>query len=455
MSDRLRLAIAPGYLLLCILLGGSTQGIWANVVLQLVGIAIIAFAYLNRRADRQPLGARRLGLLVALMLGLIALQLIPLPPGLWTALPGRALVSDGFALLGLPPGWQPISLAPYDTAATALTLLPPLAILAAMLWLKPSPSRWIAMTVIAATMAAVLLGALQVASSDGATSPWYFYRFSNFGVATGFFANSNHMATLLLIAIPFVVALGSATAQGTEDVRKRYAAIAIGGGGLAVILVGLAINGSLAGFGLAPVVTVASIMLILRPRQAWLRAGALGVGVVGIAAFLALIATPLGERFASAGAATSISTRHEMRVNSIDAIGMFGAAGSGLGTFRPVYSLFENPDMIERTYVNHAHNDYLEVAVELGLVGVLLILLFWAWWVAASRQLLKSPAFDQYARAGMVASAAVMIHSAVDFPLRTASISGLFAMALALMLVSRHNASSSDDLRPTRHVIID
>ena len=222
-----------------------------------------------------------------------------------------------------------------------------------------------------------------------------------------------------------------------------------------MILIGLALNGSLAGFGLAPLVTIASILLIVRPRQAWLRAGALGVAVVGVAAFIAIIATPLGERFASAGAATSITTRHEMRVNSIDAIATFGAAGSGLGTFRPVYAMFEDPDMVDRTYVNHAHNDYLEVAVELGLAGVLLILLFWAWWVAASRQLLKSPAFDQYARAGMVASAAVMIHSAVDFPLRTASISGLFAMGLALMLVSRHNASSSDDLRPTRHVTID
>ena len=455
MSDRLRRAIAPAYLLLCIVLGGSGQGIWANVLLQLIAIAIIAFAFLNRRIDRQPLAARRLGVLVALMIGLVVLQLVPLPPALWTALPGRGLVSDGFALLGLPLGWQPISLAPYDTAATALTLLPPLAILAAMLWLKPSSSRGVAIMIIAATLAAVFLGALQVASSDGAASRWYFYPISNFGVATGFFANSNHMATLLLIAIPFVVALGTAAAQGTEDVRKRTAAIAIGGGGLAVVLVGLAINGSLAGFGLAPLVTVASILLILRPRQAWLRTGALAVGVIGIAAFIALIATPLGDRFTSAGAAASIATRHEMRVKTVEAIGTFGVAGSGLGTFRPVYAMFENPDTIDRTYVNHAHNDYLELTLELGLPGILLVLLFGAWWVAASRQLLRSPAFDQYARAGMIASAAVLIHSAVDFPLRTASISGLFAMCLALMLVSRHNASSSDDLRPTRHVIID
>ena len=455
MSDRLRLAIAPAYLLLCIVLGGSAQGIWGNVILQLLAVAIIAWAFLSRRAERQPLAVRRLGVLVGLMLALVAVQLIPLPPALWTALPGRDLVSDGFALLGLPSSWQPISLAPYDSVATALTLLPPLAILAAMLWVKPCRSRWIAMTIIAATMAAVFLGTLQVASPDPATSPWYFYRISNFGVATGFFANSNHMATLLLITIPFMIALASAGAQRTEDVRKRSAVLAISAAGLAVVLVGLAINGSLAGFGLAPIVTIASILIILRPRSGWLRAATVAAGAMSLVLFVALIATPLGERFASAGVTESISTRQDMRTHTVEAIGTFGLAGSGLGTFQPVYTLFEHPSQIERTYINHAHNDYLELALETGIAGIVLILLFFAWWIAATRKVLKSPAYDHYAAAGMVASAAVLIHSAVDYPLRTASISGLLAMCLALMLVSRHNASSSDDLRPTRHVVID
>ena len=455
MSDRLRLGVAPAYLLLCLVLGGSAQGIWANVVLQLIAVAIIAWAYLGRRAERQPLAERRLGVLIGAMLALVAIQLVPLPPALWTALPGRELISDGFALLGLPPSWQPVSLAPYDSVATALTLLPPLAILAAMIWVKPAPSRWIAMTVIGATLAAVFLGALQVGSPDPATSPWYFYRVSNFGVATGFFANSNHMATLSLMTIPFVIALASAVAQRTEDVRKRTAAFAIGGGGLVVVLVGLAINGSLAGFGLAPIITIASILLILRPRSGWVRTAAIGAGALSLVLFVALVATPLGDRFASAGVAASISTRQDMRERTVEAIGTFGIAGSGLGTFRPVYTQFEDPGAIDRTYVNHAHNDYLELALETGIAGILLILLFLTWWVAVARKLLKSPAYDHYATAGMIASAAVLIHSVVDFPLRTASISGLFAMCLALMLVSRHNASSSDDLRPTRHVVID
>ncbi len=455
MSDRLRQGIVPAYLFLCLLVGGSGQGIWANVFLQLAAVAIIAWAFLHRRTEPHLLSVRRLGVLVALLLGLIALQLIPLPPAIWTGLSGRAMIADGFALLGLAPAWQPLSLAPYDGVATALALLPPLAVLAAMIRLRPSPSRWIAVAVIAATVAGIFLGALQVASSEPMKSPFYLYKFSNFGVATGFFANSNHMATLLVIAIPFVIALAARGALGTEDKRKRYAAIAVGIGGLAVLLVGLAINGSLAGFGLAPVVAVVSVLLIVRPRQRWARGGALAAGAIGLAAFVALVATPLGNWLPSAGATTSIATRQEMREHSVEAIGAFGLAGSGLGSFVSVYPLFEDPDSVDRTYVNHAHNDYLELTLETGLPGVILILLFLAWWAAAARQVIKSPAYDQYAMAGMVASAAVLIHSAVDYPLRTASISSLFAMCLALMLVSRHNASSSDDLRPTRHVVID
>ena len=38
MDSRLRDAIAPSYLFLCLLLGGSAQGIWANMTLQLVGL---------------------------------------------------------------------------------------------------------------------------------------------------------------------------------------------------------------------------------------------------------------------------------------------------------------------------------------------------------------------------------------------------------------------------------
>ena len=44
--------------------------------------------------------------------------------------------------------------------------------------------------------------------------------------------------------------------------------------------------------------------------------------------------------------------------------------GSGLGTFVPVYAMFEKPQDASPAYVNHAHNDILEVSLETGVLGL-------------------------------------------------------------------------------------
>ena len=53
MLSRARQLVAPLYLFLCLILGGSAQGIWGNMVLQLLGLAIIAWAATSRA--REPI----------------------------------------------------------------------------------------------------------------------------------------------------------------------------------------------------------------------------------------------------------------------------------------------------------------------------------------------------------------------------------------------------------------
>src|SRR5690348_5920506 len=93
-------AIAPAYLLACLLLGGSAQGFWQNALLQLVGLAIIAWAALS---PTEPLArpARPLVILFAAAVVVVALQLVPLPPALWDH-GARVHVGEGFLLLGRP-----------------------------------------------------------------------------------------------------------------------------------------------------------------------------------------------------------------------------------------------------------------------------------------------------------------------------------------------------------------
>lgn len=449
MIERLRPYVAPAYLFLCLLLGGSAQGVWGNALLRLIAIVIIAWALLERRHFRQPRAIRQLMVLGGLGIALALIQLLPLPTPFWASLPGREQFLEGFGLLGLEPAMMPLSLAPYDSMATLLALLPPLGMVAAMTGLRGHSATWLAAALVAGAIAAVLLGILQVTSADPATSGWYLYRQSNFGVATGFFANGNHMASLLLASIPFIAALGATARERAKDARFRSAAPALVGGGLVVVILGLILNGSLAGYGLGVPVVLASVVMLFGARSR-LGRGTLAATALAVLAALAMLwASPVNR-----GAGSSVSSRQEILANSIQLFDKFGLTGTGLGTFEKAYRLIERPDQVSRYYVNHAHNDYLELAVETGLPGIILILLLLAWWGRSIWELAHSPAADQFALAGAIASAALLLHSAVDYPLRTAAMSAVFAMSLMLIVQSRRSARSETDLRPVRHVVV-
>ena len=129
--------------------------------------------------------------------------------------------------------------------------------------------------------------------------------------------------------------------------------------------------------------------------------------------------------------------------------------GSGLGSFLQVYRLYESPDRVTPEYVVHAHNDYAELALELGVAGVVLILCFLAWWLAAARAAWRTGGGGPYARAASIASAVILVHSLVDFPLRTAAIGAAFAMCLALLIDRRpEQRQDPTDLRPARHLVV-
>ena len=157
----------------------------------------------------------------------------------------------------------------------------------------------------------------------------------------------------------------------------------------------------------------------------------------------------------SADASTSVQSRQEILSTSFSALPHFILLGSGLGSFSDVYPLYEDPDKVITVYVNHAHNDYVELALETGIPGMIVLVLFLWWWGAAVRRVWRSVEAGPYARAASIASAAILIHSLVDFPLRTAAISTCFAMCLALLADRRTPAPENKaDLRPTRHVVM-
>ena len=263
---------------------------------------------------------------------------------MWSALPGRETVVRGYELLGQPLPWLPLSLTPYETMTSALWLLPPLAIIAAILRLGAYRELWLAIVLGLAAFAGVLLGVLQVTSGDVLNSPWYLYAVTNNGMATGFFANSNHMATLLIVTIPFMVALLGVKRSGRRYVQQDAGRYAILGGAILILLLGLALNPSTAGIGLG-IAVVGGIAADPRHRLASAGRGgdSVAVALLGLAAVVAIFTTPLESSFAAAGTDQSYSTRATSFGNSLRAVADTFPVGSGSGSFDSVYPAYENP----------------------------------------------------------------------------------------------------------------
>ena len=421
------------------------------MILQLAGLAIIAWSAAAPSEDPLPAPAKPLLLLAAVAILLVALQDVPFVPALW-AHGIRAQLAAGFRILGQPVPALPASLTPYESLATLLCLIPALAMFCAIVRLGAYRPSWLAAALLAGTIAGIMVGALQVAAA-GPDSPWYFYPETNPGHGVGFFANANHMASLLVIALPFVAAIAAA-GQG-RNVQRYSALLSILAGVAVLLVVGIALNGSLAGYLLAVPVLAASTLIILPPASRLRHWVPVLAALSVIAAIAGLASSPVGGTKFGQETKTSVQSREQILETTGKAIADTMPLGSGLGSFLRIYRLYESPDTVSSEYVIHAHNDYAELALEMGVPGVILLLLFIGWWVVAVSGVWRTGEGGPFARAASIASAAVLVHSLVDFPLRTAAISACFAMSLAL-LADRRAPQQQDatDLRPTRHVVI-
>ena len=134
---------------------------------------------------------------------------------------------------------------------------------------------------------------------------------------------------------------------------------------------------------------------------------------------------------------------------------------SGLGSFQYVYRTKEDPAQASHSFANHAHDDYAEIALELGLPGILLVLLFVLWWARRSYSAWTgSFSGAALARASSVMIGIVLFHSLVDYPIRTTAIAALFAAACAWLLPApiaqkRRGVQSSTGEGGARHLQAD
>jgi O-antigen ligase len=172
---------------------------------------------------------------------------------------------------------------------------------------------------------------------------------------------------------------------------------------------------------------------------------------------VSLLATrPIASGTIGANAETSVTGRAEIWGTTTQAIADSFPIGTGLGSFEQVYRHYEDPAKVSQEYVNHAHNEYLEIFLELGAAGLAAMAVFLAWWMLATFSIWTSSLSTPFARASTIASATILAHSIVDFPLRTAAISAIFAACIATMAQNLRSAPviRKGEFRPTRHVTL-
>jgi O-antigen ligase len=432
----------------CLLLGGGTRGgFLSDAILQFLSLPVL-IAALWRITDA-PLSRemRRSLAFFAAILGVPLAQLIPLSPAIWTNLRGRETVAAAFELIGRDPPWAPLTMSSGATWLSALSLLPPFAVFLGALQLNRRERRLLSLVVLGMGLASVLVGLLQVA--QGPSSPLRFFEYTNASESVGFFANRNHFAALLYSVMLLTAAWGTGNAMtiGSGRNQKKYETASIAKllasfSFLVVLIAAQAMARSRAGLTLTIVALFGAFALAHWDRRT--AKGLMPVRLMLGATTLAIVFSVqfalyrILERF---DADPLADARIAFARNTIEAAIAVMPFGAGLGAFVPVYAMFEMPrDLMIDSYANHAHNDFLELWLETGIVGPVLIGAFAIWFVLRladvwQRSYREGLEIDRsLARAATLIIALLAAHSLVDYPLRTGAMMAIMAFACALLI---------------------
>lgn len=415
--------------------GASRENPLRLAAVELMALPVAALAV--RRLVRGDAEAK--GWIANVALAILALtiltplaQLIPLPPDLWPTFPGQGPRLEALRLAGIAPGWLPLSLAPHVTDGSAVALIPPAAMFLVGLTLNASQGRRLAALWVALAVAGLALGILQAVEPGG--GPAYLYRTTNSDSVVGLFANRNHEAGYLLATLPIAAALAMSQRRRRRETENAGVDPApwLVGAYILTAVVALGVIRSRAGIVLAAPAVLAAVAVLLRSGRrsgGWIRALGIGAGAVLAAGTVALFAlTPILDRF---GTHSPPEFRYEAWPYVAHAALGYLPLGSGIGSFERIYESVEPLSLVSTTYFNHAHNDFLELWLETGLVGAAIFGLFALWLAYATWRAWREG--SHLARAASACVLLLLAESWVDYPLRTETGAVLLAWSCAVL----------------------
>lgn len=453
-SARARLIALAVFILLVAFLGGSSRADAPGLVV-LRPLAVLFSLYALLVASREQL-RRVLGplLLVSSLLALALFQLVPLPPSLWSSLPGREVVVEVTALAGFEDTWRPLSLDPNRTWNAFFALFVPLAAICLVSVQEPRARDNLLLVLLGVAVASAALGFLQALGASLQS-----YEISHHGYPVGLFANKNHQAILLLWLM-----LAMSYFAGRADPRHHSAKVALGSAvaALAVLLPLLILTGSRAGILLClPTLVGCALVLMHSPatgallrrsgrRTKLLFAGgalAMGAAIVFVVTVLAFSTrqTALSRLF-------ELSAGEDLRAlyfpRFLDMIRDYFPMGSGLGSFQNAFNMYEPVEQLTPRYMNLAHNDPIQFLIEGGLLAAVIMTAGLTWFVRAGWCLWHSKQSSSRMKAIFFCGAIALWLAAsfVDYPLRTplgATLLGSLTAQLGMLSTQRGQAGRS------------
>jgi O-antigen ligase len=254
---------------------------------------------------------------------------------------------------------------------------------------------------------------------------------SSGGWIYGPYVNHNHYAGLMemLIPIPLVAAL-------THLTHKKQKMLALGAA--AVMASTIFLSGSRGGMiAFLVQMTILGVFLIKRKKSRTLALALAGFLVVLIGLAIWLGGSELGNRMISIRSESSTEISGGTRLAIVrDSWKMWKArplVGWGLGNFPEVYPQYRS--FYTNLFVNQAHNDYVQLAVEMGVVGFALML-----WFLATTYYRASTKLGSWASningaltlTAMLGITGILVHSLVDFNLQIPANAALFYVLCTL-----------------------
>ncbi|MER8386445.1 O-antigen ligase family protein [Mesorhizobium sp. M1380] len=381
--------------------GGTASGLYTDTLIELAAIVSAAAIFSRNHGQRT---AHAVLWLLLFAIGLAVVQIIPLPAAIFKGTRPELLLGDQW--VG-DTKFRFISVGVGRTVECLLYLVAAAGFFLAVLRLRAEQLSALLPFFFMGVVCNGLAGAIQYSLSDTVA----IVGLLPFTINAGLFANGNHFSALLFVSIPFVVYYGLFRGHLLSGLL-----------GLLTLLLLLLAAGSRAGVLLGLAITVLSVVFLsARSRISGLGflAMFIGLSVYTIGAWTKIDADVIDPAFG----------RGEFARTTIEGIKDNWETGVGFGNFQKVYQVYEREGMIFRQYVNHAHNDFLEIALEGGIVAVVLTVVYLSLF---SAHLIRSR-HDPIQKAAFLSVSFMLIHSLVDYPLRTEALVMTFAYMNAII----------------------